>query len=79
MSTPIRRIRSGGCARTASGHAAALPSVTMNWRRRIWIAMRPSRGVMQRRRDDITPRRAAPRDFKPAYDCGRGGSSATIS
>src|SRR5262249_14465628 len=32
------------CARAASGHAAAPPSVTINSRRRIWIAMRPSRG-----------------------------------
>jgi hypothetical protein len=34
MSTPIRRIRSGCCARVASGHAAAAPpSSVMNWRR----------------------------------------------
>jgi hypothetical protein len=39
MSTPMRRIRSGCCARAATGHAAAPPSVTMNSRRGIWIAM----------------------------------------
>jgi signal transduction histidine kinase len=40
MSTPIRRIRSDCCARAASGHAtAALPSVIINSRRLIWIAM----------------------------------------
>jgi tripartite-type tricarboxylate transporter receptor subunit TctC len=34
MSTPMRRNRSGCCARAASGHpAAALPSPTMNFRR----------------------------------------------
>ena len=38
------------CAPAASGHAAAAPpSVTMNSRRRIWIGMRPSAEVMQRR------------------------------
>jgi hypothetical protein len=32
------------CARAASGHAAAAPpSVNMNSRRRMWIAMRPLR------------------------------------
>src|SRR6516225_12230013 len=33
----------GCCARTASGHAAAvaLPSVAKNFRRSIWLAMRP--------------------------------------
>ena len=40
----------GCCARTASSHAAAPPTVTKNSRRRMWMAMRPSRvGVMQRR------------------------------
>jgi len=29
MSTPMRRIRSGCCARTASGHTAALPTSPM--------------------------------------------------
>ena len=33
MSTPMRRIRSGCCARAASGHAAAPPSSVMNSRR----------------------------------------------
>jgi hypothetical protein len=34
MSTPMRRIRSGCCARAASGQvAAAPPSSVMNWRR----------------------------------------------
>src|SRR5215510_12593504 len=33
ISTPIRRIRSGCCARPASGHAAAPPSSVMNSRR----------------------------------------------
>jgi hypothetical protein len=34
MSTPIRRMRSGCCARAASGHTAtAPPSSVMNWRR----------------------------------------------
>ena len=34
----------GCCARAASGHATATPpSVNMNSRRRMWIAMRPSR------------------------------------
>jgi hypothetical protein len=42
ISTPMRRTRSGCCARAASGHAAAAPhSVNMNSRRRMWIAMRP--------------------------------------
>jgi hypothetical protein len=27
------------CARAASGHAAALPSVTKNFRRPMWLAM----------------------------------------
>jgi hypothetical protein len=35
MSTPIRRTRSGCCARATSGHAAALPIPAMNSRRRI--------------------------------------------
>ena len=35
MSTPMRRTRSACCARTANGHAAALPSPAMNSRRRI--------------------------------------------
>ena len=35
MSTPMRRIRSGCCARAASGHAAAPPSSVMNSRRLI--------------------------------------------
>jgi hypothetical protein len=35
MSTPMRRIRSGCCARTTTGHAAALLSPAMNSRRRI--------------------------------------------
>ena len=39
---PITGIRSACCARAASGHAAAAPpSVNMNSRRRMWIAMRP--------------------------------------
>jgi hypothetical protein len=48
MRTPMRRTRSVvGCARAASGHAAAaLQSVTMNSRRPMWIAMRPSRGEL---------------------------------
>ena len=34
ISTPMRRMRSGCCARAASGHAAAAPpSSEMNWRR----------------------------------------------
>jgi hypothetical protein len=35
ISTPIRRIRSGCCARPTTGHAAAPPSPAMNVRRRI--------------------------------------------
>jgi hypothetical protein len=35
LSTPIRRMRSACCACAASGHVAALPSPTMNSRRRI--------------------------------------------
>ena len=45
------------CARVASGHAAAaLPSVAMNSRRRIWIAMCPSYGGQDHatEEDDIT-------------------------
>ena len=40
----------GCCARDATGHAAAPPSGTINSRRRMWIAMRPSHGghAMQR-------------------------------
>jgi hypothetical protein len=34
--TPIRRMRSGCCARTESGHAAAPPSSDMNARRLTW-------------------------------------------
>jgi len=34
ISTPIRRTRSPCCASAASGHAAALPSPPMNYRRR---------------------------------------------
>ena len=34
--TPIRRIRSGCCARTAIGHAAAPPTDMMNSRRLIY-------------------------------------------
>jgi hypothetical protein len=33
--TPMRRTRSGCCAREVSGHAAALPSPAMNSRRRV--------------------------------------------
>jgi hypothetical protein len=33
MSTPTRRIRSPGCARAASGQAAAAPMSVMNSRR----------------------------------------------
>ena len=47
----------GCCARAASGHAAAAPpSVNMNSRRRMWIAMRPSRrgSCACNRGDDIT-------------------------
>src|SRR6516165_1423197 len=56
----------GCCARAASGQATAPPSVRMNPRRRIWIAMRPSR------RDHATggqyhSRPTALRDFTPAY------------
>src|SRR5713226_10249492 len=37
MSTPMRRIRSGCCARAASGHVAAtLPIKPINSRRLIW-------------------------------------------
>ena len=44
LRNPITGI-AGCCARAASGHvAAALPSVTINSRRRMWIAMRPSQG-----------------------------------
>jgi hypothetical protein len=35
MSTPIRRIRSGCCARAASGHAAADPAITLMKSRRL--------------------------------------------
>jgi hypothetical protein len=43
MSTPMRRTRSLCCARAASGHAAAAPpSVAKNFRRSMWLAMRPS-------------------------------------
>jgi hypothetical protein len=35
MSRPMRRIRSGCCARATTGHAAALPTPAMNSRRRI--------------------------------------------
>jgi len=38
LSQPITGI-AGCCARATSGHEAALPSVTMNSRRRMWIAM----------------------------------------
>ena len=35
MSTPMRRTRSACCARATTGHAAELPSLAMNSRRRI--------------------------------------------
>jgi hypothetical protein len=35
MNTPMRRMRSACCARAASGHAAAPPSVAKNFRRRM--------------------------------------------
>jgi hypothetical protein len=38
----MRRTRSPCCAPTASGHATALPSVAKNFRRPMWLAMRPS-------------------------------------
>src|SRR5262249_52710060 len=42
---PTRSILGCSCARTAGGHAAAAPpSSVMKSRRRIWIAMCPSRG-----------------------------------
>src|SRR5438874_13202847 len=43
MSRPMRRMRSACCARAANGHAAILLNESMNSRRWIWIAMRPSR------------------------------------
>ena len=41
MSTPMRRIRSGCCARAASGHAAAPPISVMNSRRLMGFVLRP--------------------------------------
>jgi hypothetical protein len=38
MSTPMRRIRSGCCARAASGHAAAAPSSVAKNCRPMWLA-----------------------------------------
>ena len=43
MSKPMRRMRSACCARAANDHAAILLNESMNSRRWIWIAMRPSR------------------------------------
>src|SRR5262245_19206236 len=44
VSTPMRRIRSGCCARAASGHAAAAPpSAASNSRRPMVTVIRPSR------------------------------------
>ena len=46
MSTPMRRIRSGCCAPTASGHVAAPPRSVMNSRRLIeHLALSPPRRV----------------------------------
>jgi hypothetical protein len=51
MSTPTRRMRSLGCARAASGHAAAAPpSSVMNSRRFNWSncirsSARPTREI----------------------------------
>ena len=50
---PVSRLPgiAGCCARAASGQAVtAPPSVRMNSRRRMWVAMRPSRGVMPMQR-----------------------------
>ena len=38
-STPIRQTLPGCCARAASGHAAAPPSVAKKFRRPMWLAM----------------------------------------
>ena len=43
VSEPIRRTRLVGCARAASGHAAAPPSADMNSRRPILIVIDPAR------------------------------------
>jgi hypothetical protein len=68
MSKRTRRIPPACCARAASDHtAAALPSVTTNSRRRMWIAMRPSPGGHAIGGDIITPGRAALRHFIPNY------------
>src|SRR5262245_7490085 len=53
--TPTRRTRSDCCARAASGHAAAPPSVAKNFRRSMWLAMRPAGwGSFMQLTDDTT-------------------------
>ena len=54
----MRRTRSRCCALAASGHAAAAPpSVAKNFRRSMWLAMRPSGwgSFMQWRNDTTLP------------------------
>src|SRR5262249_42369601 len=51
----MRRIFSPCCARAASGHAVAPPSVAKNFRRAMWLAMCPSVwGFFMKWRDDPT-------------------------